>query len=171
MLVTWEHKELIGLRGESDVALKGKGRIYLNIHSSTSSSSSKWKCCFTKCLSIALCCCSYSPVLSWQCVFPGCTELRNRWSILCKLSATNLHAGKQQIVWKTRPNLHFDSAVLCCAACRNALNVCTSPTEQLTKDRRQESLITFRVHTVAAGLGAHCIKSSLCSLHAINQTM
>lgn len=34
-----------------------------------------------------------------------------------------------------------------------------------------ESLITFRVQTVAAGLVAHCIKSSLCSLHAINQTM
>lgn len=69
MLVTWEHKELIGLRGESDVALKGKGRIYLNIRSSSSSSSSRWKCGFTKCLSIAFCCYSYSTVLFWLCDF------------------------------------------------------------------------------------------------------
>lgn len=34
-----------------------------------------------------------------------------------------------------------------------------------------QSLITFTVQTVAAGLDAQGIKSSLRSLHAINQTM
>lgn len=43
--------------------------------------------------------------------------------------------------------------------------------KQQEQGQEAESLITFTVQTEAAGSDAQDIKSSLCSLHAINQTM
>lgn len=137
MLVTWKHKELIGLRGESDVALKGKGRIYHNICSCTSSSSN-WIYCFTKCLSIAFCCCSYCTVLFWLCIFPDTVGVQNLETV--ELFFVNyLPQICMQKNGKSfgRHDLTCVLAVPHCARYRNELNVWISATEQLTKGRRQ----------------------------------
>lgn len=53
----------------------------------------------------------------------------------------------------------------------NMLNTHVNTTAQWTHQGQEaESLITFTVQTVAAGSDAQDIKSSLCTLHAINQT-
>lgn len=48
---------------------------------------------------------------------------------------------------------------------------CALTALQVNQGQEAASLITFTVPTAAAGSDAQDIKSSLCSLHAINQTM
>lgn len=85
------------------------------------------------------------------------------------LFTTNLDVERNKQINKKGRDLSCTLAVprLPCAGIRQTR--VTGPTEE--RGQEAGSLITFGVQTVAAGLDARRIKSSLCSLHAINQTM
>lgn len=135
MLVTWEHKELIGLRGEK---WRGPERRGQDLSECSQFQRQQVRMLFDKMFVKSFLLLQLQHVLFLLRAFPdGFKRWVSRHFFAVTQTVSPFFVNYlSQIYMQEEGQSCGRQNLTRCAVCRNTTNLCTSPTEELTKDRR-----------------------------------